>query len=82
MEVIKGLVVKSSAGRDKGGFFAVLEINNGYAVICDGKRRSLEKPKKKKLKHLFITKTILEENAMLSNRAIRRALSPFNNKVI
>ena len=48
MNYIRGLVVRSKAGHDQGGFFTVLSSDERYAVICDGKRRSLEHPKKKK----------------------------------
>ena len=78
MEFVKGLVVRSAAGRDKGGFFTVLEADAQYAVICDGKRRSLDHPKKKKTKHLFATKTVLPEGSMQTNREIRCALKSFN----
>lgn len=80
MDIRRGIVVKSAAGHDKGGFFTVLESDDVYAVICDGKRRSLEKPKKKKLKHLFVTNTVLPESALATNRGIRKSLSLFNNK--
>ena len=81
MEIIKGQIVRSGAGRDKDGFFVVLEKKDGYATICDGKRRSLEKPKKKKIKHLFVTKNEVDESLMTTNRSIRKSLSSFNNKV-
>lgn len=77
MEITKGLVVKSKAGRDKGNFFVVLEFDGKYASICDGKRRLLENPKRKKEKHLSITNSKLDQNSMGSNREIRKALSKF-----
>lgn len=77
MDFTKGLVVRSLAGRDKGGFFTVLSASGGLAVICDGQRRSLEHPKTKKQKHLAATCTVLPEETMATNRQIRRALSPF-----
>ena len=64
MDFVRGLVVRALAGRDKGGFFTVLEASDDMAVICNGKRRSLEHPKRKKQKHLLITKTILEEGSL------------------
>ena len=78
MDFVKGLVVRSAAGRDKGGFFTVLETDAQYAIICDGKRRSLIHPKKKKTKHLFVTNTVLPEGSMQTNREIRCALKSFN----
>lgn len=80
MDFVKGLVVRSAAGRDKNGFFTVLEADAQYAVICDGKRRSLSHPKKKKLKHLAATKTVLAEGSMQTNREIRCALGSFNTE--
>lgn len=77
MDFVRGLVVRSAAGRDKGGFFTVLEADTQYAFICDGKRRSLEHPKRKKLRHLFATKTVLPLDSMQTNREIRCALRPF-----
>lgn len=78
MDFVRGLVVRSAAGRDKGGFFTVLEADDVYAVICDGKRRSLSSPKRKKRKHLAATKTVLAEGSMQTNREIRCALRGFN----
>lgn len=77
MEIVKGLVVRSAAGHDKGDFFVVIENQSDYTMICDGKRRLLEKTKKKKLKHLFITKKVLNEEDMKTNRQIRKALREF-----
>lgn len=77
MDFVRGLVVRALAGRDKGGFFIVLEAGADYAVICNGKRRSLEHPKRKKQKHLQATKTVTGEGSLQTNREIRRALRPF-----
>ncbi|MCI1964986.1 MAG: KOW domain-containing RNA-binding protein [Oscillospiraceae bacterium] len=77
MEFIRGLVVRSAAGRDKGGFFAVLQADALSAVICNGKRRSLEHPKTKNVKHLFPTNTLLPEQSLQTNREIRRALAAY-----
>lgn len=78
MDFVRGMVVRSAAGRDKNGFFAVLEANDRYALICDGRRRSLSNPKKKKYIHLFPTKTVLAESSLQTNREIRAALKDFN----
>lgn len=77
MEVKRGLVVRSVAGHDKGGFFTVLEVQKDFAFLCDGKRRPLEHPKKKKIKHLALTVTELSDSSMKTNREIRKALHPF-----
>lgn len=77
MEIIRGRIVRSAAGHDKGDFFVVLSFDGVHAMICDGKHRMLQKPKKKKFKHLFLTKTVLDETSMVSDRSIRRALREF-----
>jgi ribosomal protein L14E/L6E/L27E len=52
-------------------------INEEYVYISDGDLRKVEKPKKKKLKHLIITDVvfhdILSKNA-ISNSEIRKFL--------
>ena len=77
MEYVRGLIVRSGAGRDRGGFFVVLEADGRYAVICDGQRRSLDHPKRKKQMHLSVTKTVLPESSLQTNREIRSALRGF-----
>ena len=79
MRFQRGLVVRSLAGHDQGGFFTVLSADETFAVICDGKRRSLEKPKRKKKIHLAVTTAVLSEGSMQTNREIRNALRSFNS---
>lgn len=57
-----GKLVQSKAGRDKGEFFFVIEqIDEQFVLIVDGKIHKVEKPKKKKLKHLVIKSFISDE---------------------
>ena len=44
-------VVVSTAGRDAGQLFYVLEADDTYLTLADGKGRTIEKPKRKKRKH-------------------------------
>ena len=60
-----GSVVFSKAGRDKGNFFMVLEIlDDAYVNIVDGEIRKLDRPKRKKIKHLKNTNDVLEPIAV------------------
>ena len=52
MEVSKSDIIISLAGRDKGRLFYVLDVQEGYCLLADGKGRKLENPKRKKLKHV------------------------------
>ena len=44
-------VVISTAGRDTGKLFYVLETDDTYLCLINGKDRTIEKPKRKKRKH-------------------------------
>ena len=49
----KGTIVLSTAGRDSGRLFAVVGIpEDNFRLIADGRLRKLDRPKKKKLRHL------------------------------
>ena len=52
MEINKGDVVVSLAGRDKGKYFFVLTSGDIFVTIVDGKIRKLSAPKVKKCKHV------------------------------
>ena len=44
-------VVVSTAGRDKGSLFYVLEADGIWLSLVNGKDRTIDKPKRKKCKH-------------------------------
>lgn len=77
MELKKGLIVRSMAGRDKGEFFVVIELTENFAFIADGKNRKLENLKKKNQKHLALTNSKVDLNKAISNKQIRLALRNF-----
>ena len=45
-------VVVSTAGRDAGQWFYVIDENQSYLYLANGKDRQLDKPKRKKRKHV------------------------------
>ncbi len=45
-------VVISTAGRDCGQWFYVIKTDQGYVYLANGKDRTLDKPKRKKRKHI------------------------------
>ena len=45
-------IAESMAGRDKGDLFFVLERTDKEVLLADGKRRTLEHPKRKNLRHV------------------------------
>lgn len=73
MDLEKGMVVISRAGRDKGYPLAVVGTDGDFVLVADGKERPLARPKKKNPKHLARTnKTVQVDGA--SDKALRRAL--------
>ena len=78
MQIAKGMIVKSNSGHDKNRYFLVIDLIGGHAVLADGKRRTLANPKKKNCKHLCATNRIVEPDACLTNKQIRKLLWPFN----
>ena len=82
MDIYPARLVKSIAGRDKNKYFAVMEvIDENYILISDGKGRTTEKPKRKKIKHitdmeceLLRIKEKMIEAKKISNSDIRKAI--------
>lgn len=79
-----GQLVKSKAGHDKNEVFLVMQVDPVYLYLVDGKRRRIEKPKRKKKKHVQITNIIAKDIAnkihngeMLTNAHIRNSLKAF-----
>ena len=58
-------VVVSTAGRDVGQLFYVLETDGTYLMLIDGKGRTIEKPKRKKIKH---TKKVLRSETRVAEK--------------
>ncbi|MCI9169252.1 MAG: RNA-binding protein [Dorea sp.] len=51
-----GMLARSAAGHDKGKIYVIIAADSAYVYLVDGKSRTLEKPKKKKQKHIQIIK--------------------------
>jgi len=87
MDISKSDIVISLAGRDKGKLFYVMDTEDNYVLIADGKGRKLENPKRKKLKHVRrVTRTetrvatkILNGDKVL-NSELRRDLATFGQQ--
>lgn len=52
MEVSKADMIVSLAGRDKGQLFFVIDTDDQFVYLADGKGRRLESPKRKKRRHV------------------------------
>ena len=74
-----GKIVSSKAGRDKGYFMVIVKYENGFAYVCDGKERPLERPKRKNEKHLAFTNTVLEPDSYKNNKQLKKALAVYRD---
>ena len=70
-----GTVVKSLAGRDKGYLLCAVGEESGCVLVCDGKERPLNRPKKKNPKHLQALGLPPLTWELRGNRALRKALN-------
>lgn len=77
MNVKPGMIVRSMAGRDRGKFMVITAVEGDFAYIADGKERKLSKPKKKRLKHLGTTNTVMETDS-LTDKGLRRFIAEFS----
>ncbi|MGL5717557.1 MAG: KOW domain-containing protein [Paraclostridium sp.] len=82
-----GQVVINTSGRDAGRLFFIVEIiDKEQVLISDGKKRKLDKPKLKKVKHLQkyneLNQTVkekLESKESITDAFLRAELSKLNN---
>ena len=52
MELRRGMLVKSKAGRDKDCIYVIGDVKNEYVYLADGALRPLSRMKKKNIRHL------------------------------
>ena len=76
MEAKIGMIVRSAAGHDRGNFLVITAVEGDFAFVADGKERKLEKPKKKRLKHLKLTNTVIDTDN-LTDKGLRKIVSAF-----
>ena len=87
MEIDRSSLIVSKAGRDQGQLFYVVDTDEQYVYLADGKSRRLEKPKRKKRKHIEqiprtesrIAEKIRNGEKVL-NSELRKELASFGQK--
>ena len=82
MNIAKSNIVKSTAGRDEGDLFFVLDIQGEFLLLADGKSRRVDKPKKKKCKHVSfvgeshsVVAEKIRSSEKITNSELRKALA-------
>lgn len=86
MEIVEGSIVRSIAGRDKGDMFIVLSRDGEFVYLANGELRKVDRPKKKKLRHLQGTNSVsefvrnrLDTVGKVTNSEVRKALAEYNS---
>lgn len=76
---MEGQIVFSKAGRDKGRFMVVVRSGDKFIYVCDGKERPLARPKRKNVKHIAFTNTVIDSNSYLTDKSLRKALAVYKD---
>lgn len=80
----RGMLAWSRAGHDCGQLYVILDVQNDYVYLTDGRLKPIEKPKKKRKKHIQIIRKIPDEltgitEESIKNEDIRRIIRRFSN---
>ena len=71
-----GAIAVSRAGHDKGRAFVILgRADTEHVLLSDGRSRTVERPKKKKLRHLHVEPKAAEDvrEKLLAGQAVSNA---------
>ncbi|MBQ8928229.1 MAG: KOW domain-containing RNA-binding protein [Oscillospiraceae bacterium] len=79
MKPVTGSVVRCIAGKEKDGYYVVTKVQEGFVLLADGRHRRLAKPKRKNVRHIRLTQTVVELQGM-TDRALRMMLREYAAK--
>lgn len=87
MAIVKSDIVQSVAGRDRGQYFFVLDVQDEMLLLADGKLRKVEAPKRKKAKHVVKTPLTdanladkIQNGEKVTNSELRKAIIAFGEQ--
>ena len=79
--LVKWMFARSLAGHDKGKLYVVTDADEEFALLADGRLRPLDKPKRKRRKHIQpdyniseILSERIKENQPVRDEDIRKAI--------
>ena len=73
------MLAKSKAGHDTGKVYVIMDIDDTYVYLADGRIRTLDKLKRKKKKHVQIICKKYDVTA-IDDVAIKRILKEWNKE--
>ncbi|MDD3139002.1 MAG: KOW domain-containing RNA-binding protein [Lachnospiraceae bacterium] len=74
-----GMLAKSKAGHDDKKVYMILDMDDSYVYLVDGLIRTIDKPKKKKKKHVQIIESRYDISA-IDDVAIKRILKEYKEE--
>jgi len=83
-----GQIVFSKCGHDKGKAYIIISKSDEYLYLADGDIKTLEKTKKKKIKHVQVTNYVLTQirNKLKLNQCtnddLKKALKQYKSKFL
>lgn len=76
-----GMLAKSLAGHDFGKLYVIIKVDSEYVYLVDGSIRTVDKPKRKKKKHVQVIREIqqtvvdkIQNNQVIQNEEIKRII--------
>lgn len=78
MDLVRGQLVRSRAGRDAARTFAVLAVEGQMLFLADGSLRRVNSPKRKKRKHVAPIATVLPGDTLADDATLRKAIAAFD----
>ena len=76
-----GMLAKSLAGHDFGKLYVIIKVDSEYVYLVDGIIRTVDKPKRKKKKHVQVIREIqqtvvdkIQNNQEIQNEEIKRII--------
>lgn len=92
VEYKKGYFARSIAGHDKGKMYIIIEGTHetgkeDLVYLTDGDLKPLDKPKKKKIKHIQVVKTsdprieeLIQHGQEIRDKDIKRAIKTYSKR--
>lgn len=77
MEIVKGQVVFSRAGRDAAKAYVVVGRQDDRLLLADGEKRTLASPKPKNIRHINPSRTVLPPGQADTDQDLRTALQSY-----
>lgn len=86
-KIEEGMLARSIAGHDQGRLYVIIRAEAEYVWLVDGILRTVEKPKKKKVRHIQVihryaepVREALENKKPLQNEPIKQMIQSESRK--